>query len=419
MRPVTSFGIKFQLRLARQKDGSAPLEVRIMVNSERKEISINHRVKIENWLPKEEKIKGNDIDTRNLNSYINEIRSRLYEAKRILILESQPVTPTSIWNKFQGKEEDEYTLKTVIQYHNDNMTHQLAWGTAKNYYTTQKYVHEFLKEKLKLTDIGLSKLNYKFIVDFEMFLRGHVPGENQKPCGNNTVMKHIERFRKIITMAIKNDWLKQDPFIKFKPTFIKKDRGFLTEEELALIERKPIMNMSLRTVRDLFVFSCYTGLAYSDALQLKKEDMFKGIDGEWWIVVQRQKTKIQAQIPLLPKALDIINTYKTHPKVLANQTLLPMLSNQRFNSYMKEIADICNINKNLTHHLARHTFATTVCLTNGVSMEATSSMLGHASTRTTQIYGKILPKRVSNEMLLLKNKMIENEKPTLNIVKEA
>lgn len=419
MRPVTSFGIKFQLRLSRKNGDMAPLQVRITVNGERKEISLEHRVKIENWLQKEEKLKGNDIDTKQLNSYINEVRSRLYEAKRVLILDSQEVNPQAIWNKFIGKTENEHTLKTIVQYHNDNMNHSLTWGTAKNYHTTQKYLNEFLKEKLKVTDIGLSQLNYKFLVDFEIFLRGHVPGENQKPCGNNTVMKHIERFRKIISMAIKNDWLKQDPFIKFKPTFIKKDRGFLTEEELAVIERKPIMNMSLKTVRDLFVFSCYTGLAYSDAFQLKKEDMFKGIDGEWWIIVQRQKTKIQAQIPLLPKALEIINMYKTHPKVLANQTLLPMLTNQRFNSYLKEIADICNINKNLTHHLARHTFATTVCLTNGVSMEATSSMLGHASTRTTQIYGKILPKRISAEMQVLKNKMANNKEFTINSIKEG
>lgn len=409
MRPTTSFGIQFYLRLARITNGLAPLTLRITVEGKRKEISLDHKINIQNWLIKEEKIKGNDQDTRLINSFINEMRSKLYECKRQLILEQKIITPDAIWNKFQGKNENDHTLLTVIQYHNDNMKHTLAWGTAKNYYTTQKYVVEFLKLKLHVSDIHLGQLNYKFLTDFEMFLRNHVPGENQKPCGNNTVMKHIERFRKIITMCIKNDWLKQDPFIKFKPVFIKKDRGFLTELELNIIENKKIQNMSLKAIRDMFVFSCYTGLAFSDAAKLHQGDVFRGIDGEWWIVIQRKKTKIQAQIPLLPKAIEIINTYKDHPKAKANGTLLPMLSNQRFNSYLKEIAIICDISKNLTHHLARHTFATTVCLTNGISMEATSSMLGHASTRTTQIYGKILPQRISNEMKMLKMKFTKVE----------
>lgn len=246
-------------------------------------------------------------------------------------------------------------------------------------------------------------------MDFDMFLRNHVPGENQKPCSNNTVMKHIERLRKIISMAVRFEWIKSDPFMKFQPKFIKKERGFLTETELAIIENKAIFNESLKTVRNLFIFSCYTGLAFTDAYNLKAEDMSRGIDGEMWLTVNRQKTNIKAQIPLLPKASQIIEKYKTHPKAKDHGTLLPMLSNQRFNSYLKEIADITNINKNLTHHLARHTFVTTVCLLNGISMEATSSMLRHASMRTTQTYCKILPKHISFEMAILKEKIFNQK----------
>ena len=317
---------------------------------------------------------------------------------------------------FLGFDEDaekEKTLLEIIIYHNENMNNHLALGTAKNYYTTKKYVAEFLKEKLKVNDVKLSKLNFKFLMDFDMFLRNHVPGENQKPCSNNTVMKHIERLRKIISMAVRFEWLKSDPFMKFQPKFIKKDRGYLTEGELYIIENKDIFNESLKTVRDLFIFACYTGLAFSDACELTSSNIVKGIDGEDWIIIERKKTNVQAQIPILPKAFEIIGKYKNHPKAIANGTLLPMLTNQRFNSYLKEIADICNINKNLTHHLARHTFATTVCLLNGVSMESTSGMLGHASMRTTQIYGKILPKRISNEMTLLKVKMVANKSESI------
>ena len=405
MRPVTSFGVQFQLRMSRNINGMAPLTVRITVSGQRKEISLEHRVAVDRWLSKEEKLKGNETDTRAINSYIEEMRSKLYESKRQLILDRQIISPETIWNHFNGIDENDKSLVEVIKYHNDTMKDTLAWGTAKNYYTTQKYVTEFLKEKLKTSDIHLSQLNYKFLTDFEMFLRTHVPGENQKPCGNNTVMKHIERFRKIVSMAVRNDWLKQDPFIKFKPNFIRKDRGFLSEEELAAIETKEISIARIEAVRDMFIFSCYTGLAYADARNLSTEQIQFGIDGKKWIIITRQKTGVQANLPLLPKALSIIEKYKDHPKCKSTGKILPMISNQPFNSFLKEIATICGVNKNLTHHLARHTFATTVCLLNGISMEATSGMLGHTSVRTTQIYGKILPQRISREMQNLEQKL--------------
>lgn len=419
MRPVTSFGVQFLLRKSRTTNNQAPLMVRITIDGDRKDISLSHKVNINNWQPKEEKLKGNDTDTRNLNSYIEEVRAKIYEAKRQLILEGKLLNPDLIWNKFEGKTEEEHSLLSIFKYHNDTMCETLAWGTAKNYYTTEKYVQEFLKEKLKTTDLYLRELNYKFLTDFDSFLRNHVPGENQKPCTNNTVMKHIERFRKIINMAIKNEWIKQDPFIKFKPTFIKKDRGFLTEEELFRIESKKIENASLRAVRDMFVFSCYTGLAYVDAFNLKPENLNKGIDGRLWITIYRQKTDGKSQIPLLPKAVEILESYKEHPKVKRAGTLLPMLCNQRFNAFLKEIADLTGITKKLTHHLARHTFATTVCLQNGISLEATAGMMGHASVRTTQIYAKILPKRISDEMEGLMLKMQKRNTNSLGFVREA
>jgi integrase/recombinase XerD len=410
MRPVTSFGVKFNLRLARTSNDFAPLTVRITVDGQRKNVSLEHKVQISNWLPKEEKLKGNDIDTRNLNNYINEVRAKLYEAKRTLVLESKTISPESIWDKFEGKKEQGPTLNMAVKYHNDTMLNTLTWGTAKNYYTTQKYLNEYLKIKLGISDIPLSELNYKFLIDFDLFLRNHVPGENQKPCGNNTVMKHIERFRKIINMAIKYDWLKQDPFSKFEPKFIKTERGFHSADELFIIESKAIFNVSLCIVRDLYLFSCYTGLSFSDADHLKEENLSIGIDGEWWITIARQKTNVCSRIPLLPKALEIINKYRNHPKSIARGTLLPMISNQRFNSYLKEIQVICNIPRTMTHHMARHTFATTICLSHGVSMAAIMEMLGHTKMSTTQLYSKVVPQLVSSEMLTLRKKLdIEQE----------
>jgi len=419
MRTTNSFGILFCARVQFAKDGFAPLVVRVTVDGIRKEISLKHRVPILKWNKSKEHFSGTDHETKSLNNYIDEVRTELHNCYRKMQIDKKLITALAIKQSFLGDDPDQKSLLDVIEFHNKTMHETLTWGTAKNYFTTQKYVAEFIKEKMGTTDIYLGQLNYKFLTDFEMFLRGHVPGENQKPCGNNTVMKHIERFRKIVSMAMRNDWLKQDPFIKFKPKFIKKERGYLTELELETIELKDIHNASLRTVRDLFVFSCYTGLAFADAYNLKADDMNRGIIGEMWFTINRQKTNVKAQIPLLPQALEIIERYKEHPKAKANGTLLPMLTNQRFNSYLKEIADICNISKNLKHHLARHTFATTVCLQNGISLEATAGMMGHASTRTTQIYGKILPKRISAEIQIFKNKMSDNEGNKLGFVREA
>lgn len=405
MKKGNSFGVIFYLKTQKQTNGEAPICVRITVCGNRKEVSLKHKVKPEKWNKAKEAIIGSDPGTKSANHYINEVRARIYEIYKELQLNHKPITAEVIKAKFLGIDENEKTVLQVIKYHNDNMKDSLTWGTAKNYYTTEKYVIEFLKDKMKTTDIFLTQLNYKFLMDFDMFLRNHEPDEKQRPCSNNTVMKHIERFRKIISMAVRNEWLAQDPFLKFKPKFVKKERGFLGEEELKIIEEKELTTERLQVVRDLFIFSCYTGLAYTDSYNLNKSNVLIGIDGKKWITIYRQKTGVAANIPLLPKAAEVIEKYKEHPRCRDTSNLLPMIANQPFNNALKDLAKLCKIYKNLTHHLARHTFATTICLLNGISMESTSGMLGHASMRTTQIYGKILPQRISKEMEALQQKM--------------
>ena len=218
-------------------------------------------------------------------------------------------------------------------------------------------------------------------------------------------MKHTERLRKMINLAIRNEWLLRDPFAKFKPSFIKTSREFLTAEELIKIENKEFSIQRLQQVKDLFIFSCYTGLSYIDVMNLSTENVSFGIDGELWLHTSRQKTDNPVRIPILPKALSMIQKYESHPKALAEGKLFPNISNQRLNSYLKEIADLCSIGKNLTFHLARHTFATTITLTNGVPMETVSKLLGHSSIRTTQIYAKVVEKKVREDMNMLKQKL--------------
>jgi len=251
----------------------------------------------------------------------------------------------------------------------------------------------------------LEQLDYNFILKFEKYLRSYVPTDHQKQMGNNTVMKHIERFRKMITLAYKQEWIVRDPFINFQSKFEKVERGFLTEKELLTIEEKQFSIERLELVKDLFIFSCYTGLSYIDVMNLTKDHINIGIDGNLWIITQRRKTDNMVRVPILPAVDTLIKKYEHHPRAQQRGTLLPNMSNQKLNAYLKEIADLCHIKKNLTFHLARHTFATTVTLSNGVPIETVSKLLGHSRISTTQIYAKVIERKVSDDMQVLREKI--------------
>jgi site-specific recombinase XerD len=259
-----------------------------------------------------------------------------------------------------------------------------------------EHIKRFLKQEYNLADIPLSELNYEFVTTLDKYFR------LDRKCNHNTTAKYIKNLKKIINLAIKLNWLDKDPFLHYQIKTKPVERGFLTQQELDRIINYRFSTQRLELVADLFIFSCYTGLAYIDIKKLPQDAIVTGIDACQWLSVQRQKTGTTSNIPLLPPALRIIEKYKDHPLSSSSGKLLPVLSNQKLNSYLKEIADLCNINKNLTFHLARHTFATSVTLANGISMEAVSKMLGHQSVRTTQIYSKIVESQISNEMQKLR-----------------
>ncbi|PJR05028.1 site-specific integrase [Avrilella dinanensis] len=223
-------------------------------------------------------------------------------------------------------------------------------------------------------------------------------------------MKHLERLKKLVNMAITMDWLEKDPFAKYRLHFDKVERGHLSKEELAVLEKKNFSIERLQSVLDMFLFSCYTGLAYIDISKLSRKHICKGIDGKDWLMTKREKTNTLVKVPLLPHAVQLISKYKNHPVAVANETLFPVITNQRMNGYLKEIADLCKIKKNLTFHLARHTFATTVTLSNGVPIESVSKMLGHTSIRTTQIYAKVVEQKLSEDMQNLKLKIASSQR---------
>ena len=225
---------------------------------------------------------------------------------------------------------------------------------------------------------------------------------------HNTTIKYLRNFKKIIHLAVANDWLYKYPFQAHKAKIKEVKRDFLTQEELERVNEKEFSTARLNVVKDVFVFCCYTGLSYVDVAKLTPNNLTKGLDNETWLFVDRTKTGSSSHVPLLPPALEIIQKYKDHPESGNKGLLLPVISNQKLNAYLKEIADICGINKHLTFHIARHTFATTVTLTNGVPIESVSSMLGHKNLKTTQIYAKVVKKKISEDMKKLKEKLGSN-----------
>jgi len=403
MQSQTTFTLSFWVNATRIKNNQVSVFGRITVNGKRANISLQRKVILSEWDSNKGRARGNKQESRLLNRYLDQVKNRIYEAHDELVKERAFICAQSIKARFLGEDNEEYSLLTLVDYHNTQMSESLSYGTLKNYFTTQKYIKLFLTKK-KIQDIYLSQLTFRFLVDFEKFLRSYVPEDHQKKMENNTVMKHIQRLRKMVTLAYKMEWIEKDPFIKFKPSYIKNEREFLSEDELQTIIEKEFEIERLELVKDLFVFSCYTGLSYIDVMNLNEDNIAIGIDGGRWIITSRQKTHNKVKIPILPIAEELIEKYKGHIKTKKNKTLFPNISNQKLNSYLKEIADLCKIKKNLTFHIARHTFATTITLSNGVPIETVSKLLGHTKIATTQIYAKVIERKVSEDMQVLRNK---------------
>jgi site-specific recombinase XerD len=408
-KKANTFSVSFYVRKPRSMDEKVPIYARVTINGERMDLSMKQKIKIEDWSDQKGMAKTKKEEFRILNNYLEQMRSSFVECYRDMTIKKKVINIDTFKDTYYGHDENEMTLFKLTTYHNQDMKETIAWGTLKNYFTTQKYLEKFLKERKHLSDISLKDINYKFVTEFEYFLKSFKPLDHHKALSNNGVMKHMERFRKMINVALKNEWLEKDPFKAYKLKFTKYERGYLTAKELERIERKDFEFERLQYVKDLFIFSCYTGLAYTDAMKLTPANFIRGIDGDYWLTTQRQKTGTAVKIPLLPKAKEIIEKYKNNPKSLNDGTLFPNISNQRLNGYLKEMADVCKIDKNLTFHLARHTFATTVTLSNGVPIESVSKMLGHTKITTTQVYAKVIESKLSDDMKLLKQKLNNKE----------
>lgn len=401
-----TFGVAFYLKKQKTNQaGKSPIYARVTVNGKRIEISVKRSIEENNWNPVKGMAKGSREEISKLNKYLDQFKAGIVESYQQLLMQKKFITAELLKEKVTGADQVEFTLCKLMEYHNTEQAQVLEPGTMKNYYTTQKYIKEFIKERFKTSDKYLSELSYKFITDFEYYLRNRTPEKGQKPLNNNGLMKHIERFCKMVNLAVRLEWIDRSPFQAYQLKFDKVEREYLTKDELARIENKHFNIVRLQVVQDLFIFSCYTGLAYIDVFNLTPANLIEKSENNIWIMTNRQKTNEPVKVPLLPKALAIVEKYKGHPQALAEGKVLPTLSNQKLNSYLKEIADTCDITKPLTFHIARHTFATTVTLTNGVPIETVSKLLGHSKLTTTQIYAKVIESKLGDDMAQLSRRL--------------
>jgi integrase len=398
MQTSSTFSIIFFTRKSRSHTNRLSIYVRITVNGKRSEISLKRSLLFKEWDNAKSRGRGNTQKTRILNKYLDQAQNQLLDSHKQLLEEDKVISASAIKARYLGEDDTHKTLNELIEYHNTNMKTVLKYGTMKNYTTTEKYLNRFLEQKLKTKDIYLKQLGYRFICDFEQYLRTYKNKKKQLMLANNGVMKHLERFKKMINLAVKLEWMLKNPFQQFQLKFEKFDRQYLTERELERIENTNYNNERLERVKDIFIFSCYTGLSYVDVKELTINQITRGIDNNHWIFTKREKTNERVKIPILPQAMTIINKYRDAIEKKENSPLLPLCSNQKTNSYLKEITKDCGIHKNITFHVARHTFATTVMLSNGVPIETVSKLLGHTKLSTTQIYARVIESKISEDI---------------------
>ena len=380
------------------KEGLSPVMIRIYLNNQRLSIgSSGVAINPKSWDNEKNRLKGRSTEILQANLQLDNIQAGLQAIFRRLEL-SEDLSLELIKSEFLGKKEQLDTILSLFEKHNNDIRNQV--GISKSVATLQKYENckrhfsNFIKSKYGRTDLKLSEVTPIVIHDFRIYLL------TTKKCMPNTTTKILKFFKTIILFGRKNGFLTHDPFREIRFHLEPVDRGFLTDNEIKTIMQKEMVTPRLELVRDMFIFSCFTGLAYIDVANLTEDNIIE-LDGKQWIMTKRQKTKIATNIILLDIPKMIIEKYAS---VRKDGKLLPILSNQKMNAYLKEIADICQINKNLTYHVARHTFAT-MSISKGVPIETVSKMLGHSKIQTTQIYARITNKKLEADMLALSSKL--------------
>lgn len=393
----SSLSISFHIRRTRpNKRGEVPVCVRITVNGQRTDTTIHTSIRPELWDDKRGQASPRSALGKSVNLYLENVRARLIHVHRELEFEQQPYTVHDVLGRFLGRRpSNRHTLVELFREHNDRCHKlvgiDLAAATAVRYETCLKHTLAFIRHHYHSDDMDLDKVDRRFIEEFEFYLK------TTCNCCHNTATKYLKNFKKITRIALARKWMQQDPFAEIRFKLLPVQREMPEKAEIDRLLHKEITIPRLAQTRDIFIFCCFTGLAFSDIKQLAPEHLVTDVQGRRWIRKPRKKTGNMCNIPLLKIPEQILERYRTDPECLAHNVLLPVTSNQKMNAYLKELSDICGIRKNLSTHLARHFFAT-YTLAHGVSIESVAKMLGHSNTNMTRHYAKVLDQTILREM---------------------
>lgn len=399
---IDKINIRFLLAKNRMnKIGKCSIRCRIIYQKNRYEYSTGFFIKPEFWNSKKQGAEPTDEENNFINNQLSLIKNKINKAFLFLQVQEIDFNVRDIYNQYAGvKLDKDKTILEIFEFHIQKQKKLVGIETTESsiakFHQTQKHLKTFLWFAYKRKDIGLKELKYVFIEDFEFYLK------TEKKFSLHTVYKTIQRFKQMVRVGISLGYLDRNPFMMHVNHKPKKEVVYLTVEELEKLENHNFTIKRIEQIRDMFVFCCYTGLAFMEMKNLEKKHIVKGFDGNQWIKMIRQKTQKTVSVPLLSQSANIIEKYQESDEVY----IFPRISNQKFNSYLKEIADVVEIEKNLTHHIARKTFATTVLLYNDVPMEIVSELLGHSKLSITQeSYAKVVQKKVSEHIIRVGKKL--------------
>lgn len=397
----STFCLLFYIKKTKlMKNGEAPIFLRVTINRKCVEIAIKRSILTHLWDQKKECSNGKSYQDKELNHYLDSVKARVFQIHRELESENKEVTAKRVRDRYNGRDETCKTIVGIYREHNDQCRQLIGIdftkSTVEKFETSLSHLINFMKYQYRQEDMALSEIDNRYIKSFEVYLK------TVKACQHNSSIKHLKNLKKVIRIALANAWITKDPFYNIKFNYVDTGFDFLTREELECLIKKEMPMQRLEQVRDIFAFCCFTGLAFIDVKQLSAEHIIKDNNGDLWINKDRQKTGVTCNIPLLPIAQQILDKYKDHPSCVKNNVLLPVLSNQNMNVYLKEIATICRITKKLSTHVARHTAATVVFLANEVAIENVAKILGHRKLQMTQHYAKVLDSSIMRDMQSVK-----------------
>lgn len=401
----STFKVLFYLKKnAPKKNGYVPVMCRITIDGTIAQFSCKLDVNPDLWDTQSGRATGRTTEAKETNLFLDNIRVGVNTHYREIFDKDNYVTAEKVKNAYLGLGMKHETILKVFAQHNEDFEKQVgkmkSKSTYQKYCTVYRHLQDFIRYRYKVSDIALKELTPAFIIDFELYLR------TAQECTHNTVWVYMMPLRRMITIAQNNGWLNRDPFVEYSISPEDSDRGYLTKEEIKKLMNAPVIKKKHELVRDLFIFCCFTGLSFRDLKNLTTDNLQTSFDGHEWIITKRQKTKVQSNIRLLDVALRIIEKYKGIAK---DDRVFPVPSYANLRDNITLIVQACGIKKHVTWHMSRHTYATEICLTNGMPIETLSKTLGHTNISTTQIYAKITNEKVSHDMEALSHKLQDIE----------